>query len=341
MRGRLGALLLLAATLALAWGAAARADVVVVQVKLNGAATGQVVRCERPRAGDLALSAGDLRRLGLALGPERGGDAATVALATLPGVDFDLDEAAQVLSLSVPPALLARRVITVADDDAPPPPQPWGALVDYAVSATAGEASPGASATLEARVFGPVGVFEASALVGAGDGVFVHGARRLDVAWILDDPAHLRRLTVGDFVTAAPAWTEPVRAAGGVALHRLHHAAGLRVPARPARGGSERPALGGGPLRGRGAAALDACGRRRLLAVAGAGGGRRGQRLAGGQGRAGARERAELLVLRLQPAAGAGPGRLRPAGRGPAPRRLWRGRRLHRRLRLGPGPPRG
>jgi outer membrane usher protein len=198
------ALVLMSAT------AAARAEPMLAEVRVNGADAG-VMRLER-EGPSLSAPASALRSLRLSL---PGVDPAQIVrLDQLKGVRHAVDEAAQRVEIEADPQALEETRLGAKRLAYQPPDQPgWGATLNYAVFA---QSAPGdvrfASAAGEARVFGPRGVLTQSFLARSnGERTQL---RRLETSYVAEDYARARRLILGDFVSAGNDWSPAVRAAG-------------------------------------------------------------------------------------------------------------------------------
>jgi outer membrane usher protein len=146
-----------------------------------------------------------------------------VSLASIPGLAYVYDEPKQAIALTAEPRCLLPRRISVARRAAVghiEPEADWGALLNYSVFASAAQNDPraygafdGLSATLEGRLFSPLGLAEQTGVVGRtttanGPGV------RLDSTLSHEDGGRLIDYRVGDAVSAGLVWTRPVRFGG-------------------------------------------------------------------------------------------------------------------------------
>jgi len=211
-----------AALPALAFASAASAAVaepLILEVRLNGRASGAVVRAEAGPDG-LAVPGEQLRALGVKTPSGLEGADGLVLLSRVPGLSYSLRPEEQVLELWATPEALAVRV--VGAEAAPyvePDPMAWGGVLNYAAYGEApAEGEAGWSASWEARLFGPPGVLTSSWFVqdpGGFDPAGVNGeVRRLDTTFVHDDPRGMTRYLLGDFVSASQSWSRPVRGAG-------------------------------------------------------------------------------------------------------------------------------
>lgn len=203
----------LIAGLVLAGLGSARADPMLAEVTVNGAATGAVVTFER-QGDELQIGAGDLRDMGFASTPGGVGD--TVTLSALTGVSYHIDEARQAVDIVADPRLLAVSDLRQGRGEFQPPDRPpWGAVLNYGGHlVTSGDGDIGAAALGELRVFGPYGTFFQGFTARKAVQDRDSGVRRLDTAFVFEDAQAARRFTVGDFVSSSLSWTPAVRAAG-------------------------------------------------------------------------------------------------------------------------------
>ncbi len=192
----------------------ARAEPLFAQVILNGVDTGEVLRFERIGERFMAPPP-TLRKLGFRAELLTAPEAAPQALSTLPGVTYTFDAGRQILEMSADPRSFVTRRINQSSDLPPSEPSVRGAALNYGLYAFAGaEGGTQATATGEARVFGPEGGLSSSFIYRlAGDGPD-GGFRRLDTRFVRYDNARARRLIVGDFVTAGVMARDSVRAVG-------------------------------------------------------------------------------------------------------------------------------
>lgn len=206
---------------------AAAVETLLLDVRLNGQAVGMIGEFVL-LDGKLFAQRSELRELGLKIADRVPADADNrIALSTLPGVAYHLDMAAQTIALTVgderivPTLLLPDGVAQIGGaPQAGGIPQPGaklqsgtGATLDYDLTASAAGGRVFGAGLLDLRLFSPWGVANTSMLTDVGG----HGATsvtRLDTSYTLSDPASLRRLQLGDFVSGSLAWTRPVRLAG-------------------------------------------------------------------------------------------------------------------------------
>ncbi|RAP59343.1 fimbria/pilus outer membrane usher protein [Oleiagrimonas sp. MCCC 1A03011] len=138
-----------------------------------------------------------------------------VSLQRLPGVRARIDEAGQRLLIHADAERLSLQHIHVDPRPAvQPDPTGTGLMLNYDVSASAGEAygGPTGGATLAATLFHPGWRLNSS-----GFGLFgqsTNRAVRLDSSLVMDRPGTLRQWVIGDAVSGGLRWSRPFRFAG-------------------------------------------------------------------------------------------------------------------------------
>ena len=205
----------------------AATETLLLDVRLNGHPVGKIGEFVLVD-GKLFAQRAELRELGLKIADRfPAGPNDQVALITLPGLAYHLDMAAQTITLTVGDE---RIIPTLLLPDNSPQiggavstggvPQPGaklesatGATLDYDVTATAAGRQFSGGGLLDLRLFSPWGVASTSMLANVG-GRGTTSATRLDSTYTLSDPASLRRIRLGDFVSGSLAWTRPVRLGG-------------------------------------------------------------------------------------------------------------------------------
>ena len=193
-------------------------EILLLDVLVNGQAMGDVVRAERLADGRLALPEEAWADTRLQLPAQKvvlasGGPG--YALESLPGLAYVVDRRRLRLDIKAPAELFVKVALDGRETLAEPPLRPpFGALMNYDVSATVpGAGAASAGATLEGVLFGGFGSVVASALVtGLGSGE--RQLRRLDSFWQIDWPNRMETLVVGDTIGTGGAWSRPVRYGG-------------------------------------------------------------------------------------------------------------------------------
>lgn len=183
-------------------------------VSVNGREQLRMVKL-RERDGNLLIARASLAYLRL-IGPP--GDDEFVALASVVGVRaqmdwqrYHLDLAAQLLDNPDNTVDFRPKAVTTDTRSSPL----TAVIVDYDLSAGAGPAGLSFAGQVNARVArGNVALASSWTFATGGTG---NGIVRLDTALRIDDPAHLRSLTVGDFVQASAGDARAVRM-GGIQL---------------------------------------------------------------------------------------------------------------------------
>jgi|GEM_PF-972830 len=184
------------------------------RVVVNGREMPRFVRLEGNPAA-LSIFRADAEALGLQL-PESGAE--FVALAALPGVTHAFDPQHGRLAISAayldnPDNVIDMARRSTADNRRLSPVT--ALIVDYDVTASVDSARTRASGLLDARIVrDTLSLNSGWTLNSAGSR---KGAVRLDSNLIADFPGGLRTLTIGDFVSAAPAGARAVRM-GGIQL---------------------------------------------------------------------------------------------------------------------------
>jgi outer membrane usher protein len=195
-------------------------ETLFLEVLLNGAATGRILRFVHEN-GRFHAGADSLRLLGFDMKPGAG----AIDLGTLEGVGIDYDAQRQRIDIAAP-ALLASQSRTRLNDATAGIPRPQaspGALVNYDLYATADESGArSVSAFAELRSFGRLGVFSTSWLgrgLDAPAGAPSAQSQRLDTSWTRSFVDTATVLRIGDAIAGSLAWTRATRY-GGVQLRR-------------------------------------------------------------------------------------------------------------------------
>lgn len=135
-------------------------------------------------------------------------------LRALPGAQLQLDEGAQSVDLSVPAEAFTLGTVQAYTGDRPPlSASAFGAFLNYDLALQHDREGTRASGYFDAAASADWGMVGTSVV--AGQSAFGgRGTTRLDSYFRRDDPARLTRLTVGDSVTQASAWSTPFRFGG-------------------------------------------------------------------------------------------------------------------------------
>lgn len=196
----------------------------VLAVTVNGAPMPAAIMLNEPSVGILVRQA-DLSRWRFA-----STDAPTTSvmhegqpwlpLRLMTGLRYRIDAATQTIHIErgaehfLPTAIQAQRATFIV-----PPPAPVGGFVNYDVTATSDGGRNSAGGLLEAVAFGPIGSFDTSVLARSTSSTTSgnsagHGVVRLGSTWTRDQPAELATWRVGDAISRAGSWSQPVRLGG-------------------------------------------------------------------------------------------------------------------------------
>lgn len=187
-----------------------------LEVWINGRNTGLVAAVEREADGRLRMRADEMRAVGLAAS-----GMGMVELATIPGLSAVYDDPGQrlVVTADIDQLAIQRFDLSVRREAAGAPRQDLGAVLNYIVSADAGQVDAddalGVDAVglaLDGRVFGRFGAVASSVSAShVGDETRIV---RLDTTWSWYDPKRMLGLRGGDYINGGFAWTRPIRMAG-------------------------------------------------------------------------------------------------------------------------------
>jgi outer membrane usher protein len=194
--------------------AIAAADrVLVLEVVINGRATGQVSEFIE-RDGSLYVRPADLVAVGLILPPQIASGSEPVALSSLPDLSARVDEAKQTLLIAAADAALQPTEIRSGPPTrlTPLTRAEFGALLNYDAAITYSDKRATGGALVDLRLFGPYGVVESTALVSLSPSQ--KRITRLDTTYVFTQASRLRRWRFGDVVSGALPWTRAVRIGG-------------------------------------------------------------------------------------------------------------------------------
>lgn len=169
----------------------------------------------------LAAQLSELRQLGLnAPGEDPAGYA---ALQTLPGITYHYDEVAQKIDIqATDEARIVRTYNARGESQTVVSPQAdFGLAVNYDIFASSQSqvdrfssfGFSGVNLALDARVFGPMGTFYQSAILGTTT-LKDYDSLRLDSTWTFSDPEDELTYRAGDIISGGLAWTRPIRLGG-------------------------------------------------------------------------------------------------------------------------------
>jgi outer membrane usher protein len=197
-----------------------------LEVYVNGATTNVIAAFVQLEGGRMAARRSELTEVGIKTPAGGAGD--LVTLNDLSGLEYRYDEAKQAIFFTLSDE---RRVTHVYDARAgasaraQPTGSDFGSVVNYTLFAQSSKTADagytgfsGANGTFDARMFGPLGTFNQTGIVGttaASD----FNALRLDTTWSYSDPASLVTYRAGDAISGGLAWTRPIRF-GGVQVQR-------------------------------------------------------------------------------------------------------------------------
>lgn len=196
-------------------GNAAADRVLVLEVVINGRATGKVSEFVE-RRGTLYVRPADLVAVGLILPPRMAAETEPIALSSLPNLSARMDEAKQTLLIAAADAALQPTEIRSGPPTrlTPLTRAQFGALLNYDAAVTYSDKRASGGALVDLRLFGPYGVVESSAVVRVGPRDGEKRVARLDTTYVFTQPSRLRRWRVGDVVSGALPWTRAVRLGG-------------------------------------------------------------------------------------------------------------------------------
>ncbi|SFK67992.1 fimbria/pilus outer membrane usher protein [Caulobacter sp. UNC279MFTsu5.1] len=210
----LGAVVLGAALLAA--GAALGAErSLVLEVVMNGRATGRVGEFT-DRDGVLYAKPSELRELGFVAPQDVAAGGEPIPLSALPNVRAQVNEARQTLVVvasdsALQPTELAGRASAAL---APLSRPDYGAVLNYDVVGTLARARVTGGALLDGRGFGPHGLLQSTGFVNFAPGAREKRLVRLETTYTNTQSDKLRRWRVGDVVSGTLPWTRAVRLGG-------------------------------------------------------------------------------------------------------------------------------
>lgn len=135
-----------------------------------------------------------------------------VPLAALPGLRFRIDEAKQILILTIPTNLFEPNSLSAVTQAPTLSETVPAAFLNYDLSFERNPESTTAAAFLAMGVSDDWGLISNTMTVGLGAGR--PGAIRLDSYYLRDNPGGLTRLIIGDTVTSGNGWSPQVRFGG-------------------------------------------------------------------------------------------------------------------------------
>jgi outer membrane usher protein len=209
------------------WAADPAGRQLQLEVFVNGHASNFVTPFTDVPGKGLVTTRGELAELFIRV-PGEGAATDVVALTSIPGLKYDLDEAKQKIEFVLGDALRVRRIYDVKK--ASPAPTAgtadYGLVTNYQVYSSATQnprttyapTFSGSNVSLDQRVITPFGTLNQTSILGqnfAGN----TGTLRLDTYATRVDPEGLKTYRVGDTVTGGLAWTHPIRIGGAQVQH--------------------------------------------------------------------------------------------------------------------------
>lgn len=199
-----------------------------LEVRLRGKPVGLIGSFLRRQDGELFAERRELEELGIRV-PSRYGPADRLPLTAIAGLRYRYDEPGQSVDIDLPDsARLPKRY------DLSPPVQSAaggysasGAVLNYTLYGTSAGRRlddfwlrPGLSASLDARLFSPLGVVTQTGIVNSRPAAGRPSELlRLDTSWSYSDPSRMLSYRAGDTITGGLTWTRPIRM-GGLQVQR-------------------------------------------------------------------------------------------------------------------------
>jgi len=190
------------------------ADVLLVDVTVNGQRLKDVVRIELLSSGSLLLPIdawAEARLNPLTQATALNDGTPAYALDAVLGVTYHIDRQKLSMTINAPANAFARTQLGLHDSLSVPPRPPPGAMLNYDLSLSHNTIN-SYSGMLEAVAFNKLGNFVTSGL--ASDAPGSRGFTRLDSYWTYDLPGRIETLVLGDTVGVAGGWSNPVRYGG-------------------------------------------------------------------------------------------------------------------------------
>ena len=194
-------------------------------VYVNGVPTNLAGKFTIDANGRFFVQAAELGELGIKA-PASVTPKGVVELGQASGIDYRYDALSQSLYFTLSDQ---QREVSVHDASATSDPRltvsrDFGAVVNYNAFAFGAQdqisrlgkfavSAAGLNVTLDARVFGPFGTFNSTAIVGGLSGTN-ESALRLETNWALSDSGSLSTYRLGDTIAGGVAWSRPYRLAG-------------------------------------------------------------------------------------------------------------------------------
>lgn len=198
-------------------------DDLQLEAIVNGRPRHLIARFRQRDDGRLAAPRFELAEIGVKA-PGAGDPQEEVALDDIDGLAYDYDAPRQQIRLTLAPQAMAERVYRAGTQNRDRRAEelaetPFGGLLNYHLRSSmmrdfrSAANYQGASATLDARLFSPYGVFRSAAIVGSTVANRFTQVR-LDTNLSYADPERLRNYVLGDTIATGPAWARSIRLAG-------------------------------------------------------------------------------------------------------------------------------
>ncbi|HLH95969.1 MAG TPA: fimbria/pilus outer membrane usher protein [Xanthobacteraceae bacterium] len=196
------------------------AEPLQLDILINGSKTGLLGSFFKLPNGKIAARRSELTEARIKV-PGSGAPEEIVVLDDLLGDKYKYDEPSQSISFDLTDAqLVARQFDAMAPAPRIPVTTSWGSVLNYTLfgSETDGLKSQrmafnGGSASLDARMFSPYGMFTQTGILGSTTTRDMT-ALRLESAFTYSDPESLDTYRVGDSVSGSLAWTRSIRFGG-------------------------------------------------------------------------------------------------------------------------------
>lgn len=217
-----------------------------LEVSINGQPTKLITPFTDVAGKGLVTTRGELAELYIKP-PGNGAADEPIALSSIPGLRYELNENTQSVNLIVGDAVRLRRTYDAASGGPPPTAgtADYGFVTNYNVFSSATQSlnaayAPyftGTNVSLDNRLITPYGVLSQTAIVGpnlAGNTETL----RLETFATKVDPENLRTYRIGDAVTGGLSWTHPIRIAGAQLQHDYSFRPDLITASLPSVSGS-------------------------------------------------------------------------------------------------------
>ena len=199
----------------------------VLEVLINGVSTHEVEPFWWVPPNRFATTRSNLEEMGIAV-PGHADGRQMVDLETIPGIGIRFDEPGQRIDVLLGDHQRRTQVFDARGDVTVPRPRAdWGGLVNYSLYATSlgqpmsGAEFSGLNATLDTRLFSPVGTILQSGILGdtvaSGTSPGSRSGLRLDTTLLYAAPDRLTVVRAGDTISGGLAWTRPFRYGGAQA----------------------------------------------------------------------------------------------------------------------------